>query len=161
MPEKLLQIGDIIELKENMSVFTDIPKKFHYGDDHFSTDLCHVAVCIGSVLCNAKESKYHLIDQILPAIRNLNIPVSWEQAEAFIDSLNLNLEAESFNTAYLAGKYIVNTTSSDNFSTFTEESGYHVFCHKVDDPKIQVDFYQTVSRMGLIPNIVPISSNNA
>jgi hypothetical protein len=61
----------------------------------------------------------------------------------------------------LAGRYIVIKTNHEGGGTGmgphdVYPDGHHVFCQKVDDPTVRVDFYQTGSFTAMIPEIKPV-----
>lgn len=67
------------------------------------------------------------------------------------------------NFDYFVGKYIVYKTTYDGGSSGggmnghdDYPNGHHVFCVKVDNPKIKVDFYQSGCFTAMIENIKPI-----
>lgn len=58
--------------------------------------------------------------------------------------------------SYLAGKYVVYKTSMDGGGVSLNDSypdGYHVYCEKVNDPAIRVDFYQSGCFTAMIVDI--------
>ncbi|OPY81415.1 MAG: hypothetical protein A4E65_01156 [Syntrophorhabdus sp. PtaU1.Bin153] len=64
---------------------------------------------------------------------------------------------------YLAGRYVVYKTTYDGGGG-TEmghhigyPNGHHVFCEKLDDPKVKVDFYQSGCFSAMIENIKPVA----
>lgn len=69
----------------------------------------------------------------------------------------VNIAVKVDNYEYLAGRYIVYKTVEDGGGESLEPSGmtyipdeYHVFCFKVGDEKLKIDFYQTGFYEGLI-----------
>ena len=71
------------------------------------------------------------------------------------------------NFDYLTGKYVVYRTVHDgggaggygrpnNSADDIYFDGHHVFCEKVNDPGVKVDFYQTGSFTALIEEIEPV-----
>jgi len=60
---------------------------------------------------------------------------------------------------YLCGKYVVYKTTSDcgSLSPYhAHNDGHHVYCEKIDDNDIKVDFYQSGSYWAMIEEIEPI-----
>jgi hypothetical protein len=49
MKKKLLQEGDVIELKEGHKVYADIPEKYYYDNRRNSNKLTHADVEIGGI----------------------------------------------------------------------------------------------------------------
>lgn len=63
--------------------------------------------------------------------------------------------------AYLAGRYIVYKTACDGGGTGmgphdVYPNGHHVYCERVDDHGVRVDFYQTGSFTATIQDIEPV-----
>jgi len=63
---------------------------------------------------------------------------------------------------YLAGRYVVYKTSYDGGGTGhgphdIYPDGHHVFCERLDDRKVKVDFYQSGCFTAMIKDIGPIS----
>ena len=62
--------------------------------------------------------------------------------------------------AHLAGRYVVYKTAKDGGGTGhgpndVYPSGHHVWCEKVDDAAVKVDFYQSGCFTAMIEDIVP------
>lgn len=60
---------------------------------------------------------------------------------------------------YLAGQYVVYKTSTDGGGQSFDggyPNGHHVFCERLSDPSMKVDFYQTGSFTVMIPTLKPI-----
>ena len=114
----MLQVDDIIVLKEGMTVYADIPEHFVYSNRRGSFESTRHEVTIGG----------------------------------------------QFD--YLAGKYIVTKTLKEGGGTghgphdiFPD--GHHVFCEKIIDKKIKVDFYQSGCFTAMIKDITPIEKINS
>lgn len=63
--------------------------------------------------------------------------------------------------SYLAGRYVVYKTTSDGGGTGhgqndVYQDGHHVFCEKLDDRSVKVDFYQSGCFSAMIKNIEPV-----
>lgn len=63
--------------------------------------------------------------------------------------------------SYLAGKYVVYKTSIDGGGTGhgphdVYPDGHHVFCERLDDRSVKIDFYQSGCFTAMITNIKPI-----
>jgi hypothetical protein len=63
--------------------------------------------------------------------------------------------------SYLAGRYVVYKTASDGGGTGhgpndVYPDGHHVFCEKLDDRSVKVDFYQSGCFTAMIENIEPV-----
>lgn len=170
MATKLLQRGDIINLENGMTVYAEIPEKFYFYKSQFSSKLCKVAVNIGTTYIKKAVSE----DDILKKIRNnitstgifgiYNIPSELISSfsKDLIKKLNLNLSEETFDSSVFAGKYVVDYAFSDGGGSSSDggyPSGHHVFCHKIDDPSISVDFYQTGYFTAMIKDITPINND--
>lgn len=154
----LLQRGDIIRLEPGMKVYADMPNMFR-GGAFFDTDPCHHDVIIGQVYKKEATSLQNLIQQISDKIGRI-VPASEQQISAFVESLNLDLEEKTFDASVYAGEYKVIFAISDGGGHCHDgdyPNGWHVFCQKVDDPSVEVDFYQTGCFTAMIENIQPIN----
>lgn len=160
----LLQRGDIIHLEPGMKVYTDIPLMF-CGGKPFEMGKRHADVCIGEIYKRKAQSVQNIVEEVYEKIYR-TIPASKEQISAFVDSLKLDMDEKSFDTSVYAGEYEVYHTASNGGGTggggFCYDSvpypdGWHVYCHKVEDPSVMVDFYQTGHFTAMIENIEPIN----
>ena len=64
--------------------------------------------------------------------------------------------------SYLAGRYVVYKTSYDGGGTGhgphdVFPSGHHVFCERLDDQSVKVDFYQSGSFTAMLPDLQPVA----
>lgn len=64
--------------------------------------------------------------------------------------------------SYLSGRYVVCKTTFDGGGTGMGQhdvypNGHHVFCERIDKPKIKVDFYQSGCFTAMIKEIEPVS----
>ena len=154
----LLQRGDIIRLEPGMKVYADMPSMFR-GGSIFDTDPCHHDVIIGQVYKKKATSVQELSQKISDRIGCI-VPASDQQISAFVESLNLDLEEKTFDASVYAGEYTVIFSISDGGGHCQDgdyPNGWHVFCQKVDDPSVEVDFYQTGCFTAMIENIKPIN----
>lgn len=172
MAKCLLQKGDKIRLEKGMKVYAPIPNKFLFDNTPFSTEVYESeAIEIGKYYRKKLVTKEELIIQSIEAIARIVhisadklINMSRKEMETFIDSLCLNFDEEEFDSSIYAGEYIVECVSFGGGGVQGTPSGseiypngWRVFCVKVDDPSIHVNFYQTGSFTAVIPNICPIS----
>lgn len=63
--------------------------------------------------------------------------------------------------SYLAGRYVVYKTAYDGGGTGhgqydTYPDGHHVFCERLDDRSVKVDFYQSGCFTAMIREITPV-----
>lgn len=63
---------------------------------------------------------------------------------------------------YLAGRYVVYKTVREGGGRGMGPhdiypDGHHVFCERLDDPSVKVDFYQSGSFTAMIEDIVPVA----
>lgn len=172
MATKLLQRGDIINLEKGMTVYAEIPEKFYFCNTPFSSNLYKCDVNIGRTYIKEAVSKEELEEAISKRLTEKIInffrisSISPELISNFSKDLikksNLNLSKETFDSSVFAGKYIVDYAFSDGGGSTHDggyPSGHHVFCHKIDDPSISVDFYQTGCFTAMIPDITPINND--
>lgn len=162
--QHLLQKGDIIRLEPSMKVYMNIPRMFR-GGAAFDLDETHADVKIGQVYKREAPSAQDLVEQIFKKLKEI-VPVSQQQVSAFVDSLNLDMEEKVFDSSVYAGEYEVYQTLSNGGGYggggFCPDSvpypnGWHVYCHKVDNPSVKVDFYQTGCFTAMIEDIEPIN----
>ena len=166
-----LQKGDIIRLEPGMKIYASFPEKFLYTNQPFSNKLAHHDIYIGKVIRKNVPERSEIIEEISEEVSNiLNIDVDSKKVEAFVDSLNLDFSPEEFDTSVFAGTYRVYDAGSDGGTiddnpktSITMDSypnGWHVFCEKLDNPEIRVDFYQDGFFTAVISDIKPIRSEN-
>lgn len=164
MAQYLLQKGDQIRLEKGMEVYAKIPDRFRYCNQPFSSISSNFDIKIGEIYRKEAPSKEALIEKIMCSLTY--IEVTEEQVTAFVDSLSLNYNSEEFDTSLYAGEYVVDSTSlcgggtqGTPSGTETFPDGWCVFCSKIDDPSIQVHFYQTGCFTAMIPDILPIAKS--
>ena len=63
--------------------------------------------------------------------------------------------------AYLEGRYVVYKTAHDGGGTGhgphdVYPDGHHVYCERLDDRSVKVDFYQSGCFTAMIPNLQPV-----
>ena len=152
----LLQVNDIFQLKEGMKVQAYVPEKFVYVNAPFSEKLQEHAICIGHPLIKRVPNKAEIINEIQKLLgTHIHLELSDKQIENFIDSLNLNFSAEEFDTSVFLGEYRV-YKAEWNGGKHDGPDGWHVYCHKVDDPNVAIHFYQTGYFTETNPDIQPI-----
>lgn len=155
---QLLQRGDVIKLEPGMKVYADVPSMFR-GGTFFDTRNHHSDIVIGKVYKKPAKTIQALAKEIFGRIKYL-VPVSQEQVETFVKDLNLDLEERHFDTSIYAGEYEVHFAVYNGGSSTYDggySNGWHVFCHKVANPSMEVDFYQTGCFTAMIPDITPIN----
>ena len=168
MATKLLQRGDIINLEKGMTVYAEIPEKFYFYKSQLSSKSCKVNVDIGRTYIKKAISEEELFQEISKNIKFLKVfgidtippDLTSSFSKDLIKKLNLNLSEETFDSSVFAGKYIVDYVYSDGGGSTPDggyPNGHHVFCHKIDDPSISVDFYQTGCFTAMIKDITPIN----
>jgi len=64
--------------------------------------------------------------------------------------------------SYLAGRYVVYKTTYDGGGMGhgphdTYPDGHHVYCERLDDPGVKVDFYQSGCFTCMLPDIQPVA----
>lgn len=169
MANYLLQKGDKIRLEKGMKVYASIPAKFFFANTPFSTEMYDSAdITIGRIYHKQVVSKEELIGKLMDGVASI-VKISREEIdriamETFVKSLSLNFDEEEFDSSIYAGEYIVECTSfggggkqSTPSGVETYPDGWRVYCVKVDDPSIRVNFYQTGCFTAMIPNICPIN----
>ena len=153
----LLQENDIFRLEEGMKVYAFVPEKFVFVNAPFSEKLQEHAICIGHPLSKRIPNKDEIIVEILRLLgTHMHLALSHEQIENFIESLDLNFDAEEFDTSVFLGEYRV-YKAEWNGGKHDGPDGWHVYCHKVDDPNVAIHFYQTGYFTVTNPNIQPLS----
>lgn len=133
----LIQRGEIINLKLGAGVLADVPSMY-CGGSFFDTSNTHKEIIIGETYSRRRKNIQELAKEVFEQIKHL-VPVSEDQITNFLLDLNLDLEAKIFDTSIYAGEHNVIFAGYDHpkFSNF-----WHVFCQKVDNPSIKLDFYQ-------------------
>ena len=153
----LLQVNDIFRLEEGMKVLAFVPEKFVYVNAPFSEKLHEHTICIGQPLRKRIPNKDEMIIEIQRLLdTHMHLELSDKQIENFIESLNLNFSAEEFDTSVFLGEYRV-YKAEWNGGKHDGPDGWHVYCHKVDNPNVAIHFYQTGYFIETNPNIQPIS----
>lgn len=154
----LLQRGNIIRLEPGMKVYADVPSMYR-GGSFFDTRSTHSDVVIGRIYKKPAKTIQALAKEIFGRIKYL-VPVSEEQIATFLEGLSLDLEERHFDTSIYAGEYEVHHACYNGGSDSYDggyPNGWHVYCHKVDNPSMEVDFYQTGCFTAMIPDIKPIN----
>lgn len=155
---QFLQRGDIIRLEAGMAVYADVPSMYR-GGSFFDTRNTHTDIVIGQTYKKPAKTIAGLAKEIFGRIKYV-VPVSMEQITTFLEGLNLDLEERHFDTSIYAGEYkVIFATYNGGSSTFDGgyPDGWHVFCQKVDNPSMEVDFYQTGCFTAMISDIKPIN----
>ena len=153
----LLQENDIFRLEKGMNVYAFVPEKFVFVNSPFSEKLNEHAICIGLPLKKRVPNKDEMIIQIQQLLgTHMHLETSTEQVERFIESLNLNFSVEEFDTSVFMGEYRV-YKAAWNGGKHDGPDGWHVYCHKVDDPNVAIHFYQTGYFTVMNSDIKPIS----
>lgn len=153
----LLQRGDLIKLEPGMKVYADIPCMFR-GGVFFDTKKDHTDIVIGKVYTCEATSAEKLTKKVFEKIQ-WTVPVSLEQVASFIESLDLDLSEKTFDASVYAGEYAVLYAASNGGGYCHDgnyPNGWHVYCQKMDDPSVMVDFYQTGCFTAMIRDILPI-----
>lgn len=157
----LLQKNDVIRLEKGMTVYAEVPSRYFF--DPFSTEKKSQVVIIGKEYRRQVPNQDTIIFEIHKKIES-TIPVTYEQVEDFVEGLGLDMKEDSFDSSIFEGEYEVDFAVSDGGGS-THDGGYpngwHVFCHKKDNPEIEVNFYQSGCFTAMIPEIKPINSQVA
>ena len=152
----LLQMNDIFRLEEGMKVLAFVPEKYVFVNAPFSEKLHEHTICIGQSLRKRIPNKDEMIIEIQKLLgTHMHLELSDKQIENFIESLNLNFSAEEFDTSVFLGEYRV-YKAEWNGGKHDGPDGWHVYCHKVDDPNVAIHFYQTGYFTEINPNIKPL-----
>jgi len=161
--ESLLQVGDVIELRQGMKVYSKIPEKFTYENSVLSTATHRRDIEIGltyhfcSNIHSIDIAKNNLSKDILKCFRSrLGLTVSETD---LLNSINQIISLSSFipdfNETFKIDRgdfVVIKTTFSGGGCGYrlNDEypNGHHVYCKKLIDNKydengIEVDFYQT------------------
>ena len=164
----LLKKGDHIRLTKGMKISGKIPNKFRYSSTNrifLDSSSSYPVFTIGEVLNSHTISKDELIKVLYERLGDAIIGISFSQCESsiisLIDSLQINFEPETFDTSIFIGEYVVydckwDGGEEDLSADRSYEDGWHVFCKKVENPEICVDFYQTGCFINVINIISPL-----
>ena len=168
MQKQLLKIGDIIRIEKGMTVYINVPSKFIIQNCPFSEEPFSEAIRIGVTLVR-KEQSLSLIEEEIKNVltKKQGLKIDDEKIKTFVESLNIDTSYMEFDTSMYIGEYEVIDTKTEGGGiqrSFSGEIqypyGYHVFCKKIDDNSINIDFYQTGCFTAMIEEIKPIDHNN-
>ena len=162
--ERLLRKGDLIRLESGMEIWAKIPQNAYFSNRQFSDKVSEEAIVIGRVYRQKGKDEKEIIETIFEKISNI-VPVSISQVEDFVKSLKLDYSQKEFDSSVFEGVYIVDQTRLNGGYSIEQDDpdyyadrrylpdGWRVYCHKLDNPEIKVNFYQTGRFHGLIPGI--------
>lgn len=166
--ERLLRKGDLVRLERGMEVWAKVPQNAYFSNRQFSTMFSEQAIVIGRVYCQKGKDEAEIVDLVFNQISHI-IPVSIEQVGDFVKSLKLDYSPKEFDSSVFEGVYMVEQTRLRGGDSVEQDDpdyyqgrdhlpeGWRVYCHKVDNPEITVNFYQTGHFHGSIPGILPIN----
>lgn len=130
MKEQTLVKGNIIRLEKGMKIKVQVPTKFLYVNRPFSNKLEQRTICIGDILVKRPTDTKNLEISILEIFELEGLSNSNKnKISSFIESLNLNISKEEFDTSSFIGEYIVFEVRNDS-----------IVCIKNDDSSIKIEF---------------------
>lgn len=162
--EKLLQRGNIFELKRGMSVYADLPEKFIFANRPFSDEKHNHDIVVGRVYTtsNYYESVAKIENDVKEAIERPGLKVDKKQIEKFVNGIVPDKQEEQFDTSVFLGKYVViNTESSGSGNGMGQgdhyPDGWKVIAKKLNEDKfdpdgLEISFYQTGAFTAKIPS---------
>jgi len=142
--EQLLQKGAIISLGENDMIWADIPADYVVGNMHAGEMKLSCIVKIGDHIPKKISSKEQLTQDLHSIVRyyhNQKDADVDEKIMHFVESLNVKPD-DVLDTSIFIGEYRVYKAYMESAEMFGTE-GWHVFCEKVDDPNVKVNFFQS------------------
>ena len=166
--ERLLRKGDLVRLERGMEIWAKVPQNAYFSNRQFSTMVSEQAIVIGRVYRQKGKSEAELVDLVFNQISHI-IPVSIEQVKALVQSLHLDYSEKRFDSSIFCGVYMVDQTRLSGGDSVEQDDpdyyqgrnhlpeGWRVYCHKVDNPDITVNFFQTGRFHGVIPGIHPMN----
>lgn len=165
MGQVLLKQGDVIELKEGMRVYGEIPESFVITNRKLSNQLYKTDLTVGKVYTNDTkidtESK-QLAKKVVDVFSTLGSVLDLKVAKEFVDA---NIKApKKRNFSIPTGEYVVigaqmSGGGMDRFSYVAD--GHLVTCRRLKDGKFDpkggmISFYQTGSFTAVISNIAAV-----
>lgn len=152
--KELLQVGDIIEIKEGMSISADIPNKFVASNRRMSSELTRTDVRIGEVLKNPMDIEKTRTD-LEKSLTNCFVVTCGASVDPVVlhELIELtlnNYQEEELDTSIFAGEYLVVDAKKEggNYNGYEFFDGdYSVQCQKLKDGQFdpngtKIYFYQ-------------------
>jgi hypothetical protein len=146
--QRLLRKGDIIEIKNGMKIYAEIPEKFVYSNRQHSTGKTHTDFEVGEKLEIAGgnlEKQDKVISNLVKRIREefeseTGQKVPAEKVKEFVESvLPKSNDDKSFDTSVFAGKYIVTKTTYGGGGTGMGRHDVYPDGHEVECKKLTKD----------------------
>jgi hypothetical protein len=161
MKKAVLKEGDVINLKNGMKVYADIPEKFVYVNRKKSNEKTHHEVVVGKVLYNDIDIDRDVDNLAIDVISafNFRLGLGLTKAEALRLIKTKISKPREVSFCFEAGEFVIVKTTYDGggVAMFNEEysNGHHVYCKKLrdgsyDENGVEIDFYQTGSFSAVI-----------
>ena len=130
LKEQTLVKGNIIRLEKGMKIKVQVPTKILYVNRPFSNKLEQRTICLGDILVKRPADTKNLEISILEIFEREGLSNSNKnKISSFVESLDLNVSKEEFDTSSFIGEYIVFEVRNDS-----------IVCIKNDDSSITVEF---------------------
>lgn len=151
--KRILQQGDVIELKEGMRVNALVPdyifEKFSLAKSETRT-----SIQIGKLYESKKITLAEMVRDVSITLSHFGLEsdtILEKKIENFLLDIPIDLTHKQFDSSILAGKYVVIHAP---FPGINDDSKYHIFCQKLNSEKeIIVDFFQSSSYIPCIEDI--------
>ena len=158
---KFLQEGDVIELKDGMTVYAEIPERFRYGGSTFSKSTTVTEVVVGKEY-RVPHPNENLTTALMVDFAHYGVLISRSKIRDFVEDFLPEIKDEVF--CLQPGKFVVYKTSYEGGSSGggmnghdSYPDGHRVFCESTIEPEIKVNFYQSGSFTAMIVDIKPIA----
>lgn len=141
---KLLRVGDVIEIKEGMEIYADIPEKFAYSNS-CSSDITRALVKVSEKLGYIPATVSVVVNKIADVLSRHDYNVPLYELSGLLERYNSDKSIkEVLDTSSFVGEYLVYKATEDGGSHVHGYSGgWHVFARKVNEPPVKIDFYQS------------------
>lgn len=164
-----LQVGDVIELKKGMMVYTELPAKFVYSNRAFSDKLTDTNITVGEIrtlfLGEINKDLSDVVGAVYEALESIGVKPDKNKCAQFVYDSVPAFKEDSW--IFPPGRFLVIRTNEegggDTLGMSGRESwpdGHRVFCQKLGASNkllnVFCNFYQTGCFTAMIEKISPI-----
>ena len=152
--DRLLQIGDVFELKRGMRVYAKLPEKYFISNKKLSNEFIEKDITIGDILQPQRIEESDLKDIVNDIIHDfdfrLGIRIQDDKVISYVMDIinNHRISDGEYDTSELCGKYIVTFTSVTGGGyghgyNDVYPDGYQVVAQNIEDSEQTIRFFQT------------------